>query len=226
MSNHRQILTEIKKYVGQSREFDFMNIYKGVPLVYKGILQEIQGEKAVFELQSPDSICLSWSAETHILDNSLFSGIKANVAAFDINTSLVTLDNFNYSERGFGERALVRVEPAEPIPVELRWDDQYIDAGIVDLSLTGFGIHLDQASEQIPAKGTRIHLKFKILNSEIEMPAKVMAIFEAQGGQRVATYFDDTSTGYSTIAQYITRRRVDLRKEIQEKHDHAMKAIA
>lgn len=226
MSNHRKILAELKKFVGQNRDFDFMNVYKGVPLVYKGILKEIQGNEAVFEFQSPDSICLSWSNETHILDNSLFSGIKADVVDFDVDSGRVSLGNFSYSDRGFGERAMVRVEPAEPIPVQLRWDDHQTEAGIVDLSLTGFGIQMDQAQEQVPSKGTRLRLKFQILNRTIEMPAKVMAIFDTQEGLRLATYFEDTSTGYGTIAQYITRRRVDLRKEIQDKYDQAIEAIA
>ncbi len=226
MSNHQKILTELKRFVGQNREFDFMNVYKGVPLVYKGVLQDIQGEEVIFELQSIDSICLTWSKETHILDNSLFSGIKADVMDFNINSGQVLLSNFSYSDRGFGDRALVRVEPEDPIPVQLRWDDTKMEAKIVDISLTGFGIQLEQLQEQIQTRGKRIHLKFQILNRDIDMPAKVMDTFQADGGHRLATYFEDTSTAYSTIAQYITRRRVDLRREIQEEYDQAIKTDA
>lgn len=222
MNKHQQILSELKSYVSLKSEFDFMNIYKGVPLVYKGELQHIIDDAAVFVFQSPDSICLTWSETTHIIDNRLLSGIKARVLDFDVQSGLATLGDFDYAERSFGDRIMVRVGTQEPIPTQVKWEKNLFDGAIVDVSLTGFGIQLDLPKEQIPTKNSRVNLKFQILEREIEIPAKVKAIFEDDDCYRLATYFEDTNPGYATIAQYITRRRVDLRQEIQDKYDLAM----
>lgn len=226
MSKHQQILDELQTQISLKREFDFMNIYKGVPLVCKGVLIKTDHEAAFFEIKPPDSICLTWNKDTHILDNRMFSGIKAEVQEFDIHTGIAKVGNFNYTERGFGDRAMVRVEPQEPLPAKISWDNYQIEATIVDISLTGFGLQLDHPIEQTPTQNARVSLKFQLLDRDLEIPARVKAVFEADGGYRLATSFEDTSPGYGNIAQYITRRRVDLRQEIQEKYNQALKEQA
>jgi len=224
MSKNLQILTELKSYTATKNEFDFMNSYKGVPLVYKGVIQEITDNTALFELQPPDSICLTWDDTTHILDDRLMTGIKARVLDFDIQSGKAELGDFVYTDRSFGDRTMVRVEIDDPISVHIQWKKNQIEATIVDISLTGLGIQIDLPKEQIPPSNTPINLKFQMLESPIEISGMVVAAFKANGNHRLAIYIEDTSPGYPHMAQFITRRRVDIRQEIQDQYDQAIKA--
>jgi hypothetical protein len=222
MSKHQQILTELGNHVASKSEFDFMNSYKGVPLVYKGEIQAVQDEAAIFKIQAPDSVCLTWDDTTHILDNRLLSGIKARVLDFDIQSGIAKLGEFDFTERSFGDRSMVRVEMEDPIPVQIRWEKNQIEATIVDISLTGLGVQVNLPEKQIPTQNTPVNLKFQILERQVEIPGKIVAVFEANGGYRIATHIEDTSPGYPHIAQFISRRRIDLRQEIQDKYDQAI----
>ena len=224
MSKHQQILTELKNHVADKSEFDFMNSYKGVPLVYKGEIQAVQADAAVFKIQAPDSVCLTWDDTTHILDNRLMSGIKARILDFDIQSGKVTLADFDDTERSVGDRTMVRVETEDPIAVQIHWKKHQIEATIVNISLTGLGIQVDLPKEQVPTPNTPISLRFQVLERPIEISGMVVTVFEVNGDHRLAIYIEDTSPGYPQMTQFITRRRMDIRQEIQDKYDQAIKA--
>ena len=89
MKTSERILADLKRRVGFEQEIDFMNIYKGVPLVYTGYLQEVEDDAAIFRVEPPDSVCLTWDEHTYILDEHFISGIKAQVLDFDITSGEV-----------------------------------------------------------------------------------------------------------------------------------------
>jgi hypothetical protein len=136
------------------------------------------------------------------------------------------LGDFDYTERSFGDRTMVRVVMEDPIAVQIQWKKNKIEAKIVDISLTGLGIRVDLPKEQIPTSNTPINLKFQILKRQIEISGMVVAVFEANGSHRLAIYIEDTSSGYPQIAQFISRRRIDIRQEILNKYDQAIKALS
>jgi hypothetical protein len=221
VNTNEQILAELRDRIGTDRELDFMSIYKGVPLIFKGQLQGIEEGTASFRVQPPESVSLTWDAHTTILDEYFLSGVRARVVEFDIHSGVVKLENFNYSERGFGERAIARAKLDEPIEVQIDDGEKSYRAVLMDISLTGFGVRVDLPRDAIPAKGTMFNFQFQLLGRDLEIPGTLLDVEDINDHFRLAISFQSDVPGQALIAQFITRRRADIRQEIQYLYDQA-----
>ena len=144
MLSDRQIYTELTKLLKEDPFFDFMNMYKGLPLVYEAVLQNVGEKSAKFKVVSPSSVCLDWEPQTTILEDQKTATLTANVIDFDILTGIVELTNFRYGGRHVGNRMIVRVEPRDEIGVEVETDSQVLTGELADISLTGLGVRVQQ----------------------------------------------------------------------------------
>ncbi|MBN1666930.1 MAG: PilZ domain-containing protein [Anaerolineales bacterium] len=221
MDSNRQIIQDLRSKVGLQAEIDFLNLCKGVPLVYKGRLEEIRAETILFSVSSPDSICLGWHDHTTLLHDIFISGIHARVVRFDPRQGQVELGEFGYTDRGFGERFIVRVEPDEPLDASMDVDGQTLPVKVLDLSLNGFGLRLDPAAQPLVPRGKALNLSLELLGRQLSIPCQVLGVFPEAGQLRLAMHFASDAPGHATVARYISQRRAEIRQEILAAHQEA-----
>ena len=151
MDTNAQIISDLQNKIGFHQPLDFLSDWKGVPVMVTGYIQKVLNEKIFFRLEPPDSICFARDEYTLLLHDIFIMGIQGRILAFDLQKGIAELGEFMYLDRGFGERATVRVEPDTPIPAELVLPDTPIPAELVlekatiscqvlDISLNGFGL--------------------------------------------------------------------------------------
>jgi hypothetical protein len=215
MDSNAQIISDLQNKVGFQQVLDFLSDWKGVPVVIKGHILEVHEESIIFKVQPPDSICMNSDEYALILHDQFISGIQGRILKFIPVEGTVELGEFKYSDRGFGDRAMVRVKPEAPIEAELRLDKTTIPCKVVDLSLSGFGLIAQSAKDVKLTKGSTIQLKLKLLNQEIEFPGTIIGIFPKREITRMAMSFSQDVPGYAAVTRYVTRRRAEIRQEIQ-----------
>jgi hypothetical protein len=216
MDINQQIIRDLKEKVGFNAEVDFLNMCKGVPVVFKGNIKSFTSDGIVFEMRSPDSICLEWEGQTMILHDSFLAAIQGDVRSFDITTGLVELTGFTYVDRGFGKRSMVRVEPKEPIEATISIRDREIACLIVDISLNGFGVRTGKLESGTVNQGDAVTLKTHIQDRDVEMPATVLNVFKDEQHTRIAITFPQDTPSHAIVARYITHRRAEIRQGIMD----------
>ncbi|HBX70199.1 MAG TPA: hypothetical protein DEH25_12680 [Chloroflexi bacterium] len=222
METSAGIIKELKENVGFNQPVDFMHLCKGVPVVIKGQIQEIREESILFTVEPPDSICLAWDAQTTILQDVFMSGILARVVHFDPVEGTVELDQFVFADRGFGDRAIVRVEPEAPIAAELILEKTSLFCSVVDISLSGFGLLAESAPDGVFSKGQAGSLKLNLAGRAIEITGNLVGVFPQEGGTiRLAMSFTPDTPGQATVSRYITRRRAEIRDGIAQAYQEA-----
>ena len=233
MDTNAKIISDFQHKIGFQQPLDFLSEWKGVPVMVTGYIQEVQNEKILFRLEPPDSICFAHDEYALILHDIFFMGIQGRILAFDLQKGIAELGKFSYLNRGFGDRATVRVEPDTPIPAELVLSEipitvklEVVEAAIscqvLDISLNGFGLLTKSTGDLKNAKGKAIRLKLCLLDQEIEIPGTLVGVFPKEDSLRLAMTFAQDAPNHAVIAHYIARRRAEIRQEIQTAYQEAV----
>lgn len=222
MDSNKQIILDLQNKIGFNQTIDFLSDYKGVPVVIKGQIHQIQEESIIFTVEPPESICMGWDENALLLRDSFISGIQGRILNFDLENGMVELGQFTYSDRGFGERAMVRVEPEEVIKARLVSGKISIPCDVVDISLNGFGILTESTEAKNLSSRQAATLKLNLLNQEIEISGTLLGIFPKKNNIRMAISFSQDTPGYALVTRYITRRRAEIRQDIQSAYQQAL----
>jgi hypothetical protein len=218
------ILLDLKASLDHKSETDFMNIYQGVPLVYKASLKRIEGQQAVFKVQPPDSICLLQDQKTCILDDSMLCGVSAKVVSYDILTGTVVLSDFRYTDQGIGDRMIVRVQPKEPVEVEIYCDEEKIPGELADVSMNGVGVRAEASDKyDILLENKEISIILHLLGKELVIQGPIQNLTKTTDHIRFAILFSEEASFSSIISRYIAQRRSEIRQDIKERYQQAHK---
>jgi hypothetical protein len=222
MDSNAQIIRDLQNKIGFSETLDFLSDYKGVPVVIKGQIHEIRPESIIFKVEAPDSICMSWDQHALLLQDSFISGIQGKIIEFDLEAGIVELGELVYSDRGFGGRAMVRVEPQEVIEASLVADKISFPCQVIDLSLNGFGLLTEKVEAAKLSRGKNVSVKLNLVGKAIEIPCRVLGVFPKEETVRLAVSFSAEAPGSAVVTRYITRRRAEIRQEIQAAYQAAL----
>ena len=222
MDTNAQIISDLQNKIGFHQSVDFLSDCKGVPVVIRGQIIAVHPESILFQVEPPDSICMNWDQHALLLHDSFISGIQGRIIKYDPAEGQVEVGEFTYSDRGFGDRAMVRVEPEEPLPAELIIGQTSLPCQVVDLSLNGFGLLAQRAPGVELAKGQAITIKLNLLNQSVEISGMLLGVFPKNETTRLAMSFSQDVPGHAVVGRYITRRRAEIRQEIQDAYQQAL----
>lgn len=207
-------------------DFELLNAYKGAPLITPAVLQDVGEGQAIFVTTPPNSVCLTWSDETLILSDGTLEPIAARVATFDIGTGLVTLERFAYAGYHFGHRREVRVEPEQPLDVEIEHAGGKYAAMLRDISMGGVGLQIDngECSPDLH-KGDVVQVAIHLPSGVVRLAGQILTVSSAGQVCRLALAFHSSGAGTKPkILHYIFQRRAQIMMEIQGKFAAARQA--
>jgi hypothetical protein len=222
VDTNQQIISDLLNKIGSHQPVDFISDWKGVPVVITGHIHEVRENSIVFQVEAPDSICFAQDEHALILHDVFIMGIQGRILAFDPQKSIAELGEFNYVDRGFGGRSMVRVEPEVPIPGVLVLEEATISCQVIDISLNGFGLLAESTKDLKWVKGQTITVRISLLDQEIEVPGTLLGIFPKEKFVRLAMLFSQNMPNRAIITRYIAERRVEIRREIQSAYKQAV----
>jgi hypothetical protein len=165
---------------------------------------------------------MSWDQHALLLQDSFISGIQGKILEFDLEAGIVELGELVYSDRGFGGRAMVRVEPQEVIEASLVVDKTSFPCQVIDLSLNGFGFLTETLEAAELSRGQNVSVKLSLMGKAIEIPCRILSVFPKESAVRLAASFSAEAPGSAVVTRYITRRRAEIRQEILAAYQAAL----
>lgn len=222
MDTNAQIISDLWNKIGPHQALDLLSEWKGVPVVIKGRIQEVREESVVFQVEPPDSICFAHKDKVMILHDVFIMGILGHILDFDLQNGIAAVGNFTYIDSGFGHRTMVRVEPEAPIPVTLVLDETTYLCHLIDISLNGFGLITEPNEYLAASKGQTVRISLGLLNREFEISGMLVGVFQENDQQRLGISFSQDAPNHQLVTHYISRRRVEIRHEIQTTYQQAV----
>lgn len=227
MESSAQILTDLKAVLSENhRDFSFLIMYKGVPLICRAQLNQVINTQALFTVQPPESAVLCLEDSTLVLSDGLLEPLEATLVCNNLVTGEFSLSGFSYAGSKFANRRELRVEPAQALDIEVRADGRSFPGKLADLSVRGLGVNLEINNvTTIFIQGKNVSVYVALPTGTILMEGKVRSAIRSRSETlRLAVEFIGSVPEKATIIRYVMQRRSEIVAEVRALYEKAIKS--
>ncbi len=222
MISNIQIISDLRLAMEMRHELELMVTFKGVPVICKARVTQIDGENVTMVTRDPGLIRIEREKKVSVLGSEFFEPSTAKVVSVNISSGILQMCNFSYLGTRLGERMMMRVEPKEPLQVSFESESQASEGEIVDLSLNGIGICIDQANYNPSLKpGTTIKATFDLPSGRTLMQGTVLSSVKSGNSYRLSVRFNENGSQKIAIFRYLIDRRAEIEAELKSDYEQA-----
>ncbi len=207
----------------ENESVEFINLYKGIPIVSYGKVVHIEDNKVAFKIENPlHQIAMKLEGKAYMLKNEYITRyVKADVVYTNFINNTVVLENFVYLlDMPAAQREYIRVHPNILARVVFKKDSKIpIEGKLYDLSQNGLGV-ISEYNQGI-SNNEEVFISFSLNDKDnLEIRGEIVNILEYNGAYRycIKIYPDDEQT--IKVKEYIENRKEeileDLRRELNE----------
>lgn len=128
------------EHARQNRPVKLYNTYRGVPISYDAFIASVDPWYVTATVHEFQAVCLALDNLTHIQGELLPEVLRARCITVDVRAKEARLTEFLAVGQSVGKRAMVRVQPKEPIDVEIFDAGRRVPAIVADISTNGIGV--------------------------------------------------------------------------------------
>lgn len=217
------ILTLLQNMYATDRkaEFNFMNVYKELPVTSSGAIVEFKENTVEFAMNATQFAAITLSNEVLIQSNTMSTNIIGKAFEFDVRRHQITLGDFSYAEIHADKRVSVRVQLKMPINLQMVVDGNQLNGVIRDISL--HGVRVTTFSGDILEKASSIELRIKLLHSgsgqlvETLIPSRLVRMEKSGVQSHCAMVFNHTALSEQVLSTFIYQRQLEIIKELRDK---------
>lgn len=218
-----EILTILEQIKERGLGVRLLNVYKGIPITQEAQMLDITGKVATFNINRYQAVCLELQRKTFIQHHEFPAIVKGNVIRVDIRREIAYLSAFVYMGGDIGNRLQVRVQPKDPIPVELAMRGQLIRGHLADISIGGAGIFTTAIfyrpgffSFKSPAT---INVYLPTAKTSLKLPGVVVYLRPDVSAYRLGIQVNPDMQTRALISQYVAHRQAEIQRELRQVYD-------
>lgn len=197
------------------RPLDLLNSFKGVPVRYKAVIQQIEPEAVTILVAQREAVCLELEREVVVLGEGGDEALRAEVSDVQLEQGRARLTGIRYADSRLGNRLMVRVEPKAPMAVRLGLAGQSVTGQVVNLSMGGLAVQVTPVPD-VPLKvGATVPLAFDLPSGPVQLAGLVRSVRPEGGGRRLGIAFPQDAH-VSAIVSYVLQRRVEILGELDQ----------
>jgi hypothetical protein len=212
------ILLDLQFVMETGQELDILNFFKSFPITCRARVEKIENSMITLHVQPPGSVCLLDQEQTIILSRGLPEAVRANIIEFDLVQGTLKLNDLGYVGSRFGDRQIARVQPENPLDIEIESGEQKIAGQLVDVSLSGVGVHVKAPGFQ---RGQLIMVTLPLPEGRVTLPGKILNVIEVEGKYRLSIGFTRNAQEIAVIMRYIKDRRAEILAEIERMYERS-----
>jgi len=206
-------------------QIEFINHYKGVPILNKGIIKAIDTNSVTVEVPFFQGMAIKYEGKT-VLDSELFDkSIEAKLEIINGHNGTLKLCDLRYLNLATMKRRQISVEPGKSFSVVTQYKEEILETKVKHLSTDFISLVID--NDQLTfSEGDQLNLEFEIKRTEnrhtlkpikIVTQGEVYIIDTNNTKQKVLMVLFELDNNEKTILEsYIEHRRLDLVVEFKQ----------
>jgi hypothetical protein len=219
MSVNETIVANLQRAMKANRPLDLLSTFKGVPVRYKASIRKIQDEVVSLQALPPEAVCLEFEREVVVLGEGSEEALRADVVEVRLAEGTAQLAHLRYADTRLGNRLMVRVEPKEPIGLQLQAGGQSFQGELADVSMGGLAVQMLSPDPNLALKiRAPVRMTLNLPSGPIELVGIIRSAKQAAGGKRLGIAFPQDAQ-LSTIVGYILQRRVEILAELKAAYE-------
>ncbi len=219
-STDKNIIVELRHLARTSQPVDVLNVYQGLPVMYRMDILKVGEDRAVVGFHQPEAVCLQIEGKTTLLTELLEAPVNAAVLELDLPGGRATLHDFRYAFN-VGHRMIVRVMPGGPVAVTLGSGAQQFAGTLIDIGMAGVGLVLPQKEAvQALRRQAVVQLRLNLDGEALLLSGTVRYARAAADGLRVGLTLVQTAEARS-LYRYIHARQEAILEDLRARYREA-----
>lgn len=128
---------EIAAHQGSVR---LINAYRGIPVIHPATIQSVSQGYVIAEVHPLQAACMNIEGITFMLVDIIPNALRARAVAVEMLHSQAILTEFARTSSSIGKRLTVRVQPSQPIEVQIYDGESRVSGKLADISASGAGV--------------------------------------------------------------------------------------
>ncbi|MDR3572508.1 MAG: hypothetical protein P4L50_01485 [Anaerolineaceae bacterium] len=199
-----------------------LNIFHGVPISYEATISMISQTYLGLSVHYYQAVCIALERYTYLQSERLTSCIRGRAAAVDIRAGEVIIGRLTATADDFGNRTNLRVQPKEPILIDIRNNGERHAASLADLSIQGIdqvtlGVLGEHDFNLRQNQEVDLSLKLPLTNGPIRFCgiAGYHSFDQKRNLQRMRIQLSPDSSSQSLLTDYISQRQTEIMQELE-----------
>lgn len=225
IQTNEEIFKKLNIVYKSHNQIEFINHYKGVPILNKGIIKSMDTKAITVEVPFFQGLAIKYEGKT-VLDSELFdNSIEAKLEKVNGHDGTIRLSDLRYLNLATMKRRQLSVEPGKSFSVVTKYKDKVLETKIQYLSVDSISLIIDN-DELVFSEGDALHLEFEIKKTEDRHTLKPVKIFTEGEVYIIDTnntkqkiimiLFELEHSDKTIIESYIEQRRLDLIVEFKQ----------
>ncbi|MEA3497686.1 MAG: response regulator [Campylobacterota bacterium] len=209
----------------QRTPIEFINHYKGVPIIHDGYIIDLYGSNIIVHapyIQTKSILYEKFTViETPLIDNS----IELTLTDIDSNTREITLGAPQVLQFSPRTRKQVRVEVDDSFKTVLHYLGKKIDADIDDVSATSISLRIKKTDLLKEGDDVNLTMGFetniKVLDStvahsqRVSIKANIFKFSQKENYNELVLLFNLPKNDDETLGRYILQREIEIIQEFK-----------
>jgi hypothetical protein len=206
----------------QGKPARLINTYRGIPINNDARLITISQGYVAFSVHEYQAVCMTLEGKTFIQSDLLPEVYQARAVAVDVLTKQAILTEFAGVGTTVGKRMAVRVQPKEPVDVEIYDGKHRLPGKLADVSTTGVGVFTFATyiyGELTFEKSENVYIDVRMPVSDVilRFEGKITSVAHQKGTflHRLGVKLLPNPETDLALLQYITQRQNEILRELK-----------
>ncbi|HLF89849.1 MAG TPA: PilZ domain-containing protein [Anaerolineales bacterium] len=219
---NEMILSSWQRVAAGNHEIDLLSMYKGMPVIHRAKVNFVYEDAVHIHPFTFKSVCLTLSKKIIVLSDLLDEPISADVKTVDLATGTAVLESFSYVSGHLGDRMSPRVEPREPIEIQLESGGRAFTGKVMDLSISGAGAFVSGEGVNKLRSRSIVRFSLPLPDETLHLLGVIRHVRRTTQGSRLGIAFEP-GMNLRSVFTYINQRRAELLEELEEAYQEAVR---
>jgi hypothetical protein len=222
MAQQDEITRILNGLLEQQKPVRLINTYRGIPITNDARVITISQGYAAFTVHEYQAVCMTLEGKTFVQSDLLPEVYQARAVAVDVLTKQAILTEFTGAGTTVGKRMAARVQPKEPVDVEIYDGKRRIPGKLADISTLGVGIFTFATyiyGELSFEKSESVYIDVRMPLSEtiLRFEGKISSVMHQKGTflHRLGVKLVPNPSTDGALLQYIAQRQNEILRELK-----------
>jgi hypothetical protein len=206
----------------QRKPVRLLNTYRGIPITNDARIITISQGYVAFNVHEYQAVCMTLEGKTFVQNELLPEVYQARAVAVDVLTRQAILTEFTGAGNSVGKRMAVRVQPKEPVDVEIYDGKRRIPGKLADISTNGVGVFTFATyiyGELAFEKSENVFIDVRMPANEVilRFEGKITSVAHQKGTflHRLGVKLFPDSANEPSLLEYVSRRQDEILHELK-----------
>lgn len=192
------------------------SLYQGVPLSMSVLFIAREGDQALLQCADERQPRLETGHEVMLSADFLERPLIAEVERLDLNRHEFLLSRFHYAAHADIDRSELRVQPREIMGVTVRLGETTIDGQVIDISLSGMAIAVDDPATI--EEGGQVEIELNLPHhgtpEKATLRGRVNRLTARRSSHRIGIALLEGGDGGGLLGEYLIARQAEVLRHV------------